>query len=192
MQQCRTGRYLAGMWEADLPNALLWAVDLNEAWPSRLPGVPTWTWASVTGSINTDYCGWLENLKKVYAKVLSAHCNTVGGDPHGEVTSGTIQLSAPLFPATLIYDNANSAASDAAIEYGIRLFGKKLWRFNPDYMLCRDGAAHLPHRARVYCLMVIRQNQWGDIFLVLRRAAGQRKGVYERIGVTADTIPKSL
>ena len=48
----RRGRYAAGLWQADMPSALLW-----RAWSAQRPSdywAPSWSWASVDGAVSYD------------------------------------------------------------------------------------------------------------------------------------------
>ena len=48
----RRGKYAAGLWEADMPSALLW-----RTWSAQRPSdywAPSWSWASVDGAISYD------------------------------------------------------------------------------------------------------------------------------------------
>ena len=52
-ETCKTGKYLAGLWEDSLAEDLLWRVDEPlQGRPRRRPKsyrAPTWSWASVNG-----------------------------------------------------------------------------------------------------------------------------------------------
>lgn len=48
----RRGKYAAGLWEADMPSALLWRAPSGQR-PSEYRA-PTWSWASVDGHISYD------------------------------------------------------------------------------------------------------------------------------------------
>ncbi|KAK0496053.1 heterokaryon incompatibility protein-domain-containing protein [Armillaria luteobubalina] len=52
-------RYFAGMWEHQLPGALLWKNSGGEECCSRPDGyrAPSWSWASIDGEVNVLSCG---------------------------------------------------------------------------------------------------------------------------------------
>ncbi|KAB5536264.1 hypothetical protein GE09DRAFT_344879 [Coniochaeta sp. 2T2.1] len=93
------GRYFAGHWEASLPNSLLWKRAYDASSPltcttyngkvKRLPGAPTWSWAS------------LEPATIMFSCATSyAHTRFIGGaffhatsDPYGAFATAYLTLS---------------------------------------------------------------------------------------------------
>lgn len=97
------GRYLAGIWESQLPLALLWEQrdgllerqDTIGARPSVYQA-PTWSWASISSSALAT----VEQSRKPVCKLLEADCILVSGDPYGQVSHGYMRL---LGPVTTVY-----------------------------------------------------------------------------------------
>jgi hypothetical protein len=101
------GSYLAGIWEAHLPAALLW--NCSQGYGQRpviidqrnLPRghetyrAPSWSWASYDGIVS-EYP--LANLNPRFAetRVLEACCTPLGMDTMGQVTAGHLIVHAPV------------------------------------------------------------------------------------------------
>jgi hypothetical protein len=86
------GRYLAGLWESELPQGLLWVVDRElplasiQGSPPPLYRAPTWSWASHEGVPS-----WIHQFPDgptVFATVVESHCVPAGLDPTGRVSDG--------------------------------------------------------------------------------------------------------
>jgi len=100
------GRYLAGMWEGDLPNSLLWYLPFMN--PSvrqkieRQPCLPSWAWPSVGTAIIPHF----ENSRsrsslETIASVLKVECTPTTSDLFGQVSGGYLVLEAPTMLVTL-------------------------------------------------------------------------------------------
>ncbi|KAK6065984.1 HET domain-containing protein [Seiridium cupressi] len=92
------GKYLAGIWYSQLPDALPWRIQLP-----KKPGqyrAPSWSWASLDGEVMGIGSAFrTEGANCV--KVLDAGCTPAGEDPFGAVSDGYILLEgkfAPLDP----------------------------------------------------------------------------------------------
>jgi hypothetical protein len=100
------GRYLAGLWEADLPFNLLWRV---EAGTGRRPSYrdargmqpPTWSWTSI--ECPTLAWAWSEHDDdpEAQAEVLEVSCRPATSDPRGMVLGGQLVLRSRLYPVVL-------------------------------------------------------------------------------------------
>ncbi|KAI9737764.1 MAG: hypothetical protein M1834_009132 [Cirrosporium novae-zelandiae] len=120
MQSIIGGRYLAGVWEADLIKGLLWkcryAVTVARYMISSgthgfLTKVstyraPSWSWAAYEGAIYYDSRSERTlakySKKEQRAKVLDIWTIPAGLNPFGEVKDGQLQISGPLGVATTI------------------------------------------------------------------------------------------
>lgn len=98
-------RYLAGLWENDLLESLLWTADTRSdayAKTKRIrPAIaPSWSWASVTGRITFD-------LKKAWGshpcglQDLQIHYPVSQVNTYGSVTGGCLTVTAQLFSIRL-------------------------------------------------------------------------------------------
>lgn len=109
-------RYFAGLWNEGLPNQLLWKLrDDDDRWESSAPrlqnddagysqrllnGTPTWSWASIQGSIRF---GHDEPLGHIMARIDSVSCVPLHSEnPLGPVKSGLLVLTAPVLPVRLV------------------------------------------------------------------------------------------
>lgn len=100
------GRYLAGLWEADLPFNLLWRV---EGGAGRRPSYrdahgmqpPTWSWTSI--ECPTQAWAWSEhgNDREAQAEGLEVSCRPATSDPRGMVLGGQLVLRSRLYPVVL-------------------------------------------------------------------------------------------
>lgn len=118
------GRYLAGLWESDLPLGLLWySVKLVGEWPPPPPPyhhsttlsvenkhhkscrserlrAPTWSWSSMNVGINCYM--FIDHRCYIVAEVLEVLCSPAGGNPFGEVAYGSMHLRAPLLTLEVV------------------------------------------------------------------------------------------
>lgn len=94
--------YVAGMWRRTLEGELLWQVT-----QSGLPGktsrpaqyrAPSWSWASIDGSILP---GWSNTVYSLI-RVEEAHLEYLTGDVFGAVTRGWLRLRGPLRQLRLV------------------------------------------------------------------------------------------
>ena len=97
-QKTLRDRYLAGLWEIDLPAALCWSTVRNR---QRLPKayaeyIASWIWASVDGHVRfiSDRPWDYETLPG--CEVKSVQVAPLGKDPMGRVRSGRLVISAPM------------------------------------------------------------------------------------------------
>lgn len=96
--QWKSGQqYLAGLWEKTLLNDLLWFAPDPGAFRPRTWRAPSWSWASVEGDVflkHPDDC-------ETHAIIQSASCTPSGLDATGQVSSGYIVISGPVFDGIL-------------------------------------------------------------------------------------------
>ncbi|KAF2112521.1 heterokaryon incompatibility protein-domain-containing protein [Lophiotrema nucula] len=91
--------YFAGIWEADLQSSLCWYVEEPGTRPDSYRA-PSWSWASVDGSI---YFHWSLNPNaleqhKMHHLITSCTAETsyMGDNDTGEVTNGRLDVTGPL------------------------------------------------------------------------------------------------
>lgn len=92
-----SGRYLGGLWESDLPGALLWIDTADPTKPQFVvPSgtAPSWTWLSLPG--RRIFPKFREGLPHVMAQVRQVECHTTTSDPYGQISGGHIVLEAPV------------------------------------------------------------------------------------------------
>jgi hypothetical protein len=98
--------YHAGLWEVNLPQALLWSPYEEETFPdpqhkSTRPAeyrAPSWSWASVESPISNFLCKQTLG-RKTYAEIVSVVTTLQGPDPYGQVKDGYLTIKAPFIRA---------------------------------------------------------------------------------------------
>lgn len=100
------GRYLAGLWQADLPFQLLWHIwdmppgpAISPATPTKGYRAPSWSWASFDGRVRTCMLLGIEHGRAAcptFVDVLEAHTKNACTDTTGQVTDGYIRLRGKL------------------------------------------------------------------------------------------------
>jgi hypothetical protein len=90
-------RYLAGIWQHQLPNNLMWRVcGENTGLRPSSYRAPSWSWASVDGRITPDYFGW-EISHKILLTVSDCAVTPVSPIlPYESVASGYITVGGRL------------------------------------------------------------------------------------------------
>ncbi|KAH7308359.1 heterokaryon incompatibility protein-domain-containing protein [Rhexocercosporidium sp. MPI-PUGE-AT-0058] len=86
-------RYLAGIWQHQLPNNLMWCVDgKNKGLRPSSYRAPSWSWAAVDGQINPDYFGW-DTSYAIYLTIRDCAVTPVSPMlPYGSVAAGYISV----------------------------------------------------------------------------------------------------
>lgn len=80
--------YLAGLWKTSLVNDLLWRVDVETNESLFIYRAPSWSWASINGSILTlGERSERDLFLKVHVKIVNVQMDH-GGDPFGQLKGG--------------------------------------------------------------------------------------------------------
>ncbi len=139
--------HLAGLWEENMPDALMWSVASHERTKRVVPfRAPSWSWASLTRSedsfnnFSPETNAIHPTMTDVCAKILEASCTPAGKDPTGAVTSGYLRISAPFIevgwmsddshsrPVTLLaLDDKISESASVSLDYEIKLGNELLY-----------------------------------------------------------------
>lgn len=102
-QTSYSGRYLGGLWESDLPSALLWNDIADPSKPQYVTPsntAPSWTWLSLPGRrVFPKFRS--ERQPHVIAQVRHVECHTTTADPYGQISGGHLVLEAPMAEAQL-------------------------------------------------------------------------------------------
>ncbi|KAH7020828.1 heterokaryon incompatibility protein-domain-containing protein [Microdochium trichocladiopsis] len=91
-------RYLAGLWEEQFPDGLMWCVA-GPAQRRDTYRAPTWSWASLDGRLSMQPLPEMGRI--LFAAVLSATMTFQSEDDTGEVESAALTLRGP-FAAAII------------------------------------------------------------------------------------------
>ncbi|KAJ9616376.1 hypothetical protein H2200_000094 [Cladophialophora chaetospira] len=182
------GEYHAGLWEYQLPVALLWTMNAvvepkDYPWkPSEYIG-PTWSWISKMGTVKRP----LELLKhQAVAKVDSISCVRNSVNPYGTLASGSITITAPAKTGILRFEFVRLA--DERIHRVASLASDGDLRLDP-YPVANGPVVDLPaeswaYAGEVLCLLISREKDLIDsrssaLILSKARKVGS---VFERIG----------
>ena len=87
-------RYIAGLWDIHLPEALLWRSVNPDDTRSEKYRAPTWSWATIQGAIAWEEHIWSDEYRCV-TSILEVNIDHLW-DEWGEVTSGNIVVKGPL------------------------------------------------------------------------------------------------
>jgi hypothetical protein len=95
-------RYLAGLWESNLPRGLLWSVDKDQI-KSVVLGpteylAPSWSWAGLDHPTTMPPGVWGGDVYNTttFAEVLECGIMLKTHDEHGAVLSGRLRIAGPL------------------------------------------------------------------------------------------------
>lgn len=107
------GRYVAGLWESDMPWALMWKSELHSFYPPWMrsrtnltrptnPCALSWSWASVDGVIRYIFAWRIEDRRK--SDFLATVCmKLLEVDPLGEIINdGKLRVCGPLLYASVV------------------------------------------------------------------------------------------
>jgi hypothetical protein len=96
------GKYLAGIWYSQLPDALAWIIPCAQK-PAAYRA-PSWSWASLDGEvIGVERHTFTDGVNCV--EVLDAECTPTGDDVFGAVSDGYIVLKGEFGPIDLTQTN---------------------------------------------------------------------------------------
>jgi hypothetical protein len=206
-QKPDAGRYLCGLWEDQLESCLFWY--LNE--PSRarpdIGRMPSWSWASVTGSITC----WGVSLEGI--EFLGSEISYNGDAYMGNASVAKIILCGSVAPATIyhgqewldiqmhttpILEKDGSSIESETGEPGFGLMvGDQLASFQPDYRFDDPihRSTHVASGTQVLCLVFGRissstnlrelelEESWVSACCLVIRCVDEGQGFYERVGV---------
>jgi hypothetical protein len=100
-REINLGDYVAGFWSRFLMGDLFWYADYFPGCRVSTTSAyvaPTWSWASVSGSINWGTTGALD------AVLVSTHHVLAGPDKFGQITYAEVALEAKLVPVSLTWE----------------------------------------------------------------------------------------
>ncbi|KAI1123709.1 heterokaryon incompatibility protein-domain-containing protein [Nemania abortiva] len=179
MQRVRGSKYLAGLWEDNLIEDLLWGTfSLSADRPSKWRA-PTWSWASVNGRI--QYNSDSSEDKRIFARILDVQCVPLAPDSTAELASATLVVSGYMATASLCLNRRLDATG--VYRYGIEADDGEDYDFKSDYTF-PEGS--VDKREVLYCLWMRRKGSdnpyWHCDCLVLKCVDGADQ-VYERVGL---------
>lgn len=151
MQSYGWGRYVAGLWERDLPFWLYWTLTK----PGRRPEsytAPSFSWASTIGSMHFHHEPF-GHVKKSLINIQRFQCQTKKEFPLGAVSGGFIRISGTLIQATL-EPNTERAAWDTDGKYPCIVSIPELGRVDkqPHIDTIEDVVSEL---TPIFCLQIL-------------------------------------
>ncbi|KIX95813.1 uncharacterized protein Z520_08521 [Fonsecaea multimorphosa CBS 102226] len=192
--------YLAGLWNDNLIEDLLWASGPHLESPHLARRLneyraPSFSWASVDTQIQPFEEREGENVElSPHISIAQTSCTVSGLNPLGAVTDGFIDLCGPVAEATLVAPTRYEFEYHLVMTSGTTAVG-----ISPDSLLVQDpvedttvsqqgtvrrgkeGESYNPFKARVWCLVVAGHSHGCISGLVLTKSL-RVPGAYERIG----------
>lgn len=190
--------YLAGLWKHSLGRDLLWRKVLNDEY-GRPEGstAPSWSWASVTGSVTYDICSQRSAPTYTYAssKAMNMHVQIVeattqptsSNNPFGQVSSATLSLEGSLRTGVLEYKNRSDLESYRVC--AIKFLGsdghyvRPKGTFRMDFALHVPGPDHVSSGTTVECFKVASTHDTAYCMVLLPQRRHGRGNTYTRIGL---------
>jgi hypothetical protein len=100
-----TDEYCVGLWKSSFVQDLCWTAN-HEAVPHESGDkAPSWSWASVSGSVDYEYA----NLGEQRTRLVDVVCGQKGANPFGEVKGGYAVLEGPVFTCLLTVNSGKWA-----------------------------------------------------------------------------------
>ncbi|CZR53773.1 uncharacterized protein PAC_03654 [Phialocephala subalpina] len=102
------GRYIAGLWETQLPQGLFWfARGVSSCKETSISRAPGFSWASLAGTSKVNEATWMltslpedDNTRQLF-QVPDVQCDASSHNPFGLVTKASILLRGYLLPVKL-------------------------------------------------------------------------------------------
>lgn len=200
------GSYLGGLWEIDLPQALLWqacpSLYGNTSRTALQNRIPTWSWASVQFH-DTDFSGFITYDTATYfgfepdhrLSIIASSSPPSGLDPFGQVSGGMVELRGAFISTFLFHERLPDYTSsflmfdrDEALD--TVLVSKE--DLIVDIPLYEKGQGEMFDGESLYCLLIGhttrdmaregRPPELSSLSLVLKPSISV-PGAYERVGM---------
>jgi hypothetical protein len=179
-------RYLAGLWEGNLPSNLLWHIHIAGGRSCRPENyrAPSWSWASIEAEEDVSF--WHSPLRgRVLIEIEEASVTPLSNiDVTGEVVDGYLRLKSSVFQAELgIHD---PSARDESGRLQLRIQGETVeGALFPDENITATSTS-------VYCLPVWMATKpldetEGAVALILKPVEGKPRGWYSRLGLLSNS-----
>jgi hypothetical protein len=200
------GAYLGGLWESDLPKALLWQACPSIYGGARRAalqdGLPTWSWASVqlhdmdfSGFITYETATYFGFERDLRLRIFGVSCTSAGIDPFGQVSGGSIDIQGAVISSIVCHDHSPEYASSVLISERNETFDSVLVSKEDvivDVPLYESGPAQILDGEALHCLLIghttrdmAQAGEEPELFslsLVLKESV-RVPGAYERVGM---------
>jgi hypothetical protein len=175
VQKCRTGKYIAGLWEDSLLEDLGWRkrsdgvpLDFPRAWRA-----PSWSWASVMGGV----CyGARQAVVKSYSRVTTWHCKQASSDPTGALVEAHIVVSGLSIAAHVRVKFKDAKAGQQYKYLALEVDGEVI---KEDFA---DGPLDGFDDGEMVTLLGLCQDPLFETFLVLKKEVEGAATRYRRVG----------
>ena len=186
--EARGWTYLAGLWQEDLMAGLMWVMNRgcaeNRITPHELP---SWSWASVTGSI------FFNRPDDLLVKVISSEV-ILGPNPFGVPKFAELVLEGPCIPAALLHgpDVMNASDNDTLDsrlgDYAVSLkVDDSSLHVSCDYLFTEPGGDYIPSGTPAIFLATMHSGR--RLLGLVLLPVDPLETRYERIGVASTTKP---
>jgi hypothetical protein len=101
--------YMAGLWEEDLHNSLLWSTCHREVKRPLAPRAPTWSWASLDARVNFEDPTETRERSGFQISNIKFEATYFGSDIFGRIESAGLTLDGLLQPIRLRTFSRNEA-----------------------------------------------------------------------------------
>ena len=207
-------QYSAGLWNSFIVRSLLWiANDSYKSTPDKDHGghsrpvtyrAPTWSWASIDGSINyrtssSNYRTYVEQHIEGQAliDVKSVSATPLGKNPHGKVTGGSLTIHGYVKPLFRQNQSSIGAKQVWGHVYWVREVETPNDKRLSFWPVILDVPSEVSSNTQVYCLYVLhaRTNKYmyrSSMSLALvkceQSGQGHNEGneLYKRVGIVDD------
>jgi len=185
------GRYLAGIWECQLPEALLWTPtggvpDRRNVLPRPLQyTAPTWSWASILSAAVPDQSRKCAKSINLVCRVIDVECTPKTSDLYGHVIDGQLRISGPAIAATLVRSDCESVATSYFYEIVLETQDVKASKVPSNLTMTNDVELMETTIRVVILFMEIRsyhtlpEDEFDSLALIQPKT---HKGCWERIG----------
>lgn len=187
---CPATDYLAGLWRHSLVKDLLWSAYTGRQERYETYQAPSWSWASVMGSVDWSTSGSrLKDCDSFSCELKSANVQLLDAQRHfGPVVSAYIEVVAPLCQVELgaadlrqqrldyLTINGRRFTCDDAL--ADRLDDHRLYKQIPEWLI--NHTAYICRFTTVDSRL--EEGLWMSDGLLLERSAQMDKGHYKRLG----------
>ncbi|KAM4063950.1 heterokaryon incompatibility protein [Hirsutella rhossiliensis] len=179
--------YCAGLWRHQLEYQLLWTSHNSSSEPRYPPlsyRAPTWSWASMDGSIVLSRFQEDDNRWKSAITIVDCHIDMRTKDPTGEILGGFLRVSGFLATMRLTPEEEKPGQQNDIDQCKIFANGQWIQGGLPHHIYFDEKAT--TDEILVHALPIVidtREDQPGLIVFLLLRSTGNARGQFYRTGV---------
>jgi len=189
-----TGKYIAGLWSADLERGLLWRLPPEKLRDPR-PAVwraPSFSWASVEGQVDyppyaeaRDYGYPLSTDPIPFVDILGISTVPLHGDIFGELATASLSILGPTVDAIITYDPRST--EKRGIDFKLNVEGGQVSEFYVDYSVHNvSDDHHIDSGEVVKCLRLRHLDFKQKVLSLVLKQVEPNICVYSRIGIAIE------